>query len=30
LEEFTTTRIKGLISLYNDMNNYLQDVMSKV
>ena len=30
LEEFTTTRIKGLIALYNDMNNYLQNVMSKV
>ena len=30
LEEFTTTRIKGLIELYNNMNSYLNDVTSKV
>ena len=30
LEEFTTTRIKGLIQLYNNMNSYLNDIISKV
>jgi hypothetical protein len=30
LEEFTTTRIKGLVELYNNMNDYLNDVISKV
>jgi len=30
LDEFTTTRIKGLISIYSDMNSYLQNVTSKV
>ena len=30
LEEFTTTRIKGLVELFNDMNSYLQNVMGKI
>ena len=30
LEEFTTTRVKGLIEIYNSMNEYLSDVISKV
>ena len=30
LEEFTTTRVKGLIEIYNSMNDYLNDVISKV
>lgn len=30
LEEFTTTRIKGLIQLYNNMNSYLNDITSKI
>ena len=30
LEEFTTTRVKGLIEIYNSMNEYLNDVISKV
>ena len=30
LEEFTTTRVKGLIEIYNNMNSYLNDVTSKV
>ena len=30
LEEITTSRIKGLTELYNDMNSYLQNVNTKV
>jgi hypothetical protein len=30
LEEFTTTRIKGLVELINNKNSYLQNAMSKV
>ena len=30
LEEFTTTRVKGLIEIYNSMNDYLNDIISKV
>jgi len=29
LEEFTTTRIKGLVELYINMNSYLNDITSK-